>query len=211
MIRTILSVMAFIVVQAGFAHSFWIQPLRGGGYAILHGEPGEGGVVEKGKALDPYAGLKAWDKQGKEASVKREKPRFKVTAEPGGLTAVNEDGPVQDGAKAFQYLRFVEDVKGDFKKDPRLVLQIVPADKGGERFLILWEGKPAEDAWLGVTAPNGWSRWYQANKRGRVKIGTPWAGFYVLTAHWEDKDPGGKGEGAYQYSSHLSSLSFVRP
>lgn len=193
------------------AHGLWIEPAPGG-VSIHYGEYAHG-EKEKQEKLAPYAkALRVRDAQGKPVEPVQREDGFYVAAK-GTVTASIVEGPIYgEGAAATRYqawLRYApawgraEIPAADFPVD------VVPVAGGKPVFAVYKDGKPAAGAWVEVTAPNGWSKWFEADSSGRVEIQAPWSGLYVIHAQHENAEAGVQDGKAYA-KSHLSAYLSIR-
>lgn len=102
--------------------------------------------------------------------------------------------------------RFVPD------RTPRpavLTLDVVPM--GGDRFQVVFKGKPLPKAKVEVLTPSGWGREVRTGDNGDFEVALPWRGLYVFEVQHADNDPGRRGEEAYDSASYVTSLTVVQP
>ena len=102
--------------------------------------------------------------------------------------------------------RFVPD------RTPRaaaLTLDIVPV--GGDKFQVVFKGKPLAKAKVVVVTPSGWGREERSGTDGDFEVKLPWRGPYVFEVHHDDNTPGKRGEQAYDFANYVTTLTVVQP
>lgn len=102
--------------------------------------------------------------------------------------------------------RFVPD------RTPRaaaLTLDIVP--RGGDKFQVIFKGKPLAKAKVVVVTPSGWGREEHAGADGEFEVELPWRGPYVFEVHHDDNEPGKRGGQAYDFANYVTTLTVVQP
>jgi hypothetical protein len=97
----------------------------------------------------------------------------------------------------------------DFEvREPRLVLDIVPAGKPGA-FKVFFKDKPLAKAKVEVIAASGWAREMRTDAQGALEVPLPWQGRYVVLVEHTDPTAGERAGAAYDVASYVSTLSFV--
>jgi hypothetical protein len=214
-----IAAMLFLCGLAGpaFGHHLWLEP-EAQGMRLYFGEFGENLREESPGALDrlqPKA--KAVSPKGERAlGVERSAKAFVVSggADPTDSIVVEDARyPVfvrdSDGTTTrsiyWPAARFVPD------RAPRaamLDLDVVPAS--GDRFKVVFKGKPLPKAKVSVIARSGWARELHAGDDGEFSVALPWRDAYVLEVHHADKAPGRRGDEAYDVVNYVTSLTVVQ-
>jgi uncharacterized GH25 family protein len=198
------------------AHHIWLE-VDGQGGKIYFGEFGENlreaspGTLDK---LQPQA--KAVSSAGERPlTVEKSANAYVATGKiDGGDSIVAEDVrwpsfERKRDNKTGIYMpaaRFVPD------RTPRaaaLTLDIVPA--GGDKFQVLFKGKPLAKAKVVVVTPSGWGREEHTGTDGKFEVKLPWRGAYVFEVHHDDNAPGKRGEQAYDFANYVTTLTVVQP
>jgi hypothetical protein len=200
------------------AHHLWLE-VDGQGGKIYFGEFGENLREASPGALDKL------EPKAKVVSTAGERP-LTVTKGANGFTAsgkidagdsiVAEDAryPVfvrtRDGTTTrslyWPAARFVPDRAA---RQPVLALDVVPA--GGDKYRVVFKGKPLGKAKVAVITPSGWGRELHTDDAGEFTVALPWRGPYVFEVQHADKTPGKRGEEAYDLVNHVTSLTVVQP
>jgi hypothetical protein len=195
------------------AHGLWIEP-TGTGVSIHYGEVGHGEKEPKEK-LAPFAGsLSVKDAAGQPLKAELRDDGFYVTTK-GAVTAAIPAGPIYGtGENATRYqawLRYVPAWGKAAEPAADFPVDVVPVAGPKPVFAVYKEGKPAGGAWVEVTAPNGWAKWFEADSAGHVEIEAPWSGLYVIQATHENKDAGTQDGKSYAKNHQSLYLSIRKP
>jgi hypothetical protein len=197
---------------AAHAHGLWIQPAKDGSLGIHYGEVGDA-VREKKDKLEAFGLPAAHDAQGIPVTVTLGEDGFYARAK-GPITASFANGTIYgEGDKAVRYqswLRYAPDFKAAAEPRADFPLDIVPAGGGKPVFRLYKNGKPNGGAWAEVTAPNGWSRYFEADSAGVLAIKAPWPGLYVIHVESEDETAGTHAGKAFAKSHRSAYLSVYK-
>lgn len=193
------------------AHGLWIEPTKTG-VSIHYGEVGHGEKESKEK-LAPFAGsLTVKDAAGQVVSTELREDGFYATAK-GAVTAAIPAGPIYgEGDRATRYqawLRYAPAWGKAAEPVADFPIDVVPLAGKKPVFAVYKDGKPAGGAWVEVTAPNGWAKWFEADASGHVEIQAPWSGLYVIHATHENT-VGGTQEGKDYAKNHQSMYLSIR-
>ncbi|TAJ36030.1 MAG: DUF4198 domain-containing protein [Reyranella sp.] len=90
-----------------------------------------------------------------------------------------------------------------------LTLDVVPT--GGDKFQVVYKGKPLAKAKVEVRTPSGWGREEQTGDDGAFEVKLPWRGTYVFEVQHTDNDAGKRGDEAYDFANYVTSLTVVQP
>lgn len=203
---------------AASAHHLWLE-VDGRGARIYFGEFGENlreaspGALDK---LQPAA--RAVSASGERPlTVEKTANSFAVAGKLGAADSVvvedarypsferNSDG-VKSRGIYVPAARFVPD------RTPRaavLTLDVVPV--AGDKFQVVFRGKPLAKAKVSVITPSGWAREVHGDDDGTFTVALPWRGPYVFEVQHADGTPGKRGEEAYDSASYVTSLTVVQP
>ncbi len=213
LIATSLLVSASLLgATAANAHYLWIeQPAKGN--AIIHfGEFNEGVIEHSPGRMEEMPSIEAFS-GATPLSVAKQADRFLLSASAGGeaITAQELDYPVKDWrangiglAKPMFYARF------GAATSPTLDLDILPAADGTSAQVFL-HGKPLASAAYSLHAPNGWSQSGKADADGKIRIGLPWRGQYLVEVIQLEKAPGSYQGAAYDVLRHRTTLTLIQP
>lgn len=205
-------------MAAASAHHLWLE-VDGQNARIYFGEFGENLREASPGALDKL------EPQAKAVATAGERP-LTVMKGANGFSAsgkidaadsvVAEDGryPVfvrrHDGTTTrsiyWPAARFVPDRS---PRQPVLALDVVPA--GGDKYRVVFKGKPLGKAKVAVMTPSGWGRDVYTGDDGEFSVALPWRGPYVFEVQHADKTPGKRGEEAYDLVNYVTSLTVVQP
>jgi len=210
---------AFILLaNAASAHHLWLE-VDGKTAQLYYGEFGGNlrevspGLLDK---LEPQA--KAVSSAGERAMpAKRTSKAFELVGDlKPGESVIAEDPryPIfvrsRDGTTTrsmyWPAARYVAD--GSAVK-PTLTLDVVPA--GGEKFQIFFKGKPLAKAKVEVVAAFGWSKEERTDDEGMISISLPWRGSYALEVQHADRNPGKRGDEAYDTATYVTTLTLAHP
>jgi hypothetical protein len=195
------------------AHGLWIEPTKNG-TSIHYGEYGNGEKEPKEKLVPFEGSLNVWDAAGKKIAAMLREDGFYTTSK-GPLTASIPAGPIYgEGEKATRYqswLRYVAVWGQALETSADFPVDVVPVAGKKPVFAVYKDGKVAGGAWIEVTAPNGWSKWFEADTNGRVEIQAPWSGLYVIHAEHENAVGGMQDGKAYAKNHQSVYLSIRKP
>ncbi len=205
-------------VQPASAHHLWIEA-DDGGAKIFFGEFGENlreaspGTLDK---MEPKARL-VTPAGERPLDIRKTADGFAVPGKPGaGDSIVAEDTryPVYVGTRDGKTTRSIywpaARLVGD--RTPRagvLDLDVVPV--AGDKFQVIFKGKPLPKAKVEVITPSGWGREAHTGEDGSFAVALPWRGVYVFEVHHNDRTPGKRGDDAYDVMNYVTSLTVVQP
>ena len=195
------------------AHGLWIEPAKSG-VSIHYGEVGHGEKETKDK-LAPFAGsLTVKDADGQVVNADLRDDGFYVATK-GAVTAAIPAGPIYgegDHATRYQaWLRYAPSWGKAAEPAADFPVDVVPVAGKKPVFAVYKDGKPAGGAWVEVTAPNGWAKWFEADSAGHVEIQAPWSGLYVIQATHENTEAGTQGDKSYAKNHQSMYLSIRKP
>jgi len=220
--RSLLAVAAvtasLLVLSPASAHHLWIEA-DGSGAKIFFGEFGENlreaspGTLDK---IEPKARI-VTPAGERPLDVRKTGDGFAV---PGRFEAsdsiVAEDtryplfSRTRDGSTTRSIYWPAARLVGD--RTPRaavLDLDVVPI--AGDRFQVVFKGKPLPKAKVEVLTPSGWGREAHTGEDGSFSVALPWRGIYVFEVQHTDRTAGKRGEDAYDTASYVTSLTVMQP
>jgi uncharacterized GH25 family protein len=211
-VRSIAVAVLCLIGGPALAHHVWLEP-EGPGVKLYFGEFGENlreqspGLLDR---LQPQA--KAISSEGERAlGVEKSAKVFVLSGkvEPGdSIVAEDVRYPVferkQDGAtRRGIYLPAARFAPDRAVREAVLDLDVVPV--AGDRFRVVFKGKPLPKTKVSVIARSGWVREIHAAEDGTFAVVLPWRDTYVIEVHHTDKTAGKRGEESYDfvdYSRH---------
>jgi uncharacterized GH25 family protein len=218
-VRTaIAALLSLSVAGVASAHHLWLE-VEGQGARLYFGEFGENlreaspGALDK---LQPQA--KAVSSSGtRPLSVEKSANAFVLSGKvDGGDSIVAEDVryPVfvrtKDGVTTRSiYMPAARFVPDRAPRTAALTLDLVPI--AGDKFQVVFRGKPLAKAKVSVITPSGWGREIYTGDNGEFEVGLPWRGTYVFEVQHADKNAGKRGEEAYDTANYVTSLTLVQP
>jgi uncharacterized GH25 family protein len=216
-VAAVIAASLFVALPAS-AHHIWIEA-DSSGAKIYFGEFGENlreaspGTLDK---LEPKARL-VTSAGERPLDIRKTPDGFAVSGKPeAGDSIVAEDGryPVYEGTRDGKTTRSIYWPAARLVADrtPRaavLDLDVVPV--AGDKFQVVFKGKPLPKAKVQVTTPSGWGREARTGDDGSFSVALPWAGVYVLEVHQSDRTAGKRGEEAYDVTNYVTSLTVVQP
>jgi uncharacterized GH25 family protein len=90
-----------------------------------------------------------------------------------------------------------------------LTLDVVPM--GGDKFQVVFKGKPLAKAKVAIVTPSGWSREEHTGADGEFEVKLPWRGPYVFEVHHDDNNAGKRGDQAYDFANYVTTLTVMQP
>lgn len=191
------------------AHGLWIEPTKTG-VSIHYGEVGHGEKEPKEK-LAPFAGsLTVKNAEGQTVAAELREDGFYVATK-GAVTAAIPAGPIYGETRYQAWLRYAPAWGKATEPAADFPVDVVPVAGKKPVFAVYKDGKAAGGAWVEVTAPNGWSKWFEADSAGHVEIQAPWSGLYVIQATHENTEAGTQDGKAYTKNHQSVYLSIRKP
>jgi uncharacterized GH25 family protein len=203
---------------AASAHHLWLE-IDGQNAKIYFGEFGENLREASPGALDKL------QPQAKVMATAGERPLTVTKGANGFTTSGKIDATDSIVAEDARYPVFVRTSGGATTRSmywpaarfvpdrtPRaavLALDVVPV--GGDKFRVVFKGKPLGKAKVAVITPSGWARDVHTGEDGEFSVALPWRGPYVFEVQHADQTPGKRGEEAYDVVNYVTSLTLVQP
>lgn len=224
MTRTFIALaLGLAAATASHAHQVWLEP-DGQGAKLYFGEFGENLREASPGLLDKFVKPvgRRLSAQGAEALPLRKTANgFAIAgrAAPGEPLVAEETAyPISERRQGDQVIRglyvpaarLVADLA---KQSPSLTLDLVPtgqAMKGGAELQAFYKGQPLPKAKVVVVTASGWSRELRTDDAGRLTVGLPWQGTYVLELSHTDTAGGERGGEKWDRGSFVTSLTLVQ-
>ena len=213
--KTFAALMAFsFLASPATAHEVWIERDGNAPARIYLGEPAEA-VPESGDPEFPKLKTPALftESRDRPAPLVRRANHIEATVSaPGDVRLVDEnvfepwageDGKLQG---VIYHAR-----AGRTETRHALELEIVPLTANGDRFAVLWQGKPLPGAKLTVIDPDRWAKSYAADDKGIIAAPERGKGRYLLSTSNEvaaERVIAGK---TVASTVHVSTLTYVTP
>lgn len=189
------------------AHEVWIERDGNGLARIYLGEPGEvlpdGGDPEFDHLKTPTL-LPA-----SKATMARKAGYLEVTVPAGDVRAQDDTvfapwGP-DDKKEGVAYFARAG------RSDPKAVMpfEIAPVSAGGDRFMVVRDGKPAADTEVTVISPEKWTKVTRTDAQGTVTVPLREKGRYILVANQKDESGGDTTLGKVAVLHRISTTTFV--
>lgn len=204
----IAALLAATTATAAQAHEVWVERDGDGPARIYLGEPAE--VLPEGG--DPeFAKLKTPRVVGHEGPQARKAGYIEVHAPAGDVRVIDDNvfEPWGEAGKKEGVVYYARAGRSDTAS--KMPVEIAPVTAGGDRFVVLRDGKPVAGAKVTVITPDKWSRAFVAGADGSVSVPVREKGRYLLSATVTDTGdltvPGGKVATLYR----IATTSFVAP
>jgi hypothetical protein len=184
------------------AHYLWIE--RDGDAAkVYFGEWQADLREDDGKVMKAIQGVTAYD-HDKQPLVMDRKFDHWLIAKPGKGDVRVFDEVMHRGTKV------VYDIKGGRSETEGVAgFELVPAEANSNTLTLMLDGKPLPKTEVVVFGPPKWQKSFTSDDAGKITIDTPWKGFYVLRASYDD-DSNGDFEGAkFDKITNVTILSFT--
>lgn len=211
-------VSSLFVLRSASAHHLWIEA-DGAGAKIFFGEFGENlreaspGTLDK---LEPKARI-VTPAGERPLDVRKTADGFAV---PGKLEPADSIIAEDTRYPAFERTRDGSTTRSIYWPAARLVadrsprtavldLDVVPV--AGDRFQVVFKGKPLPKAKVEIITPSGWGREVQTGEDGGFAVALPWRGIYVFEVQHTDRTAGKRANDAYDSASYVTSLTIVQP
>lgn len=189
------------------AHEVWIERDGNGPARIYLGEPGEvlpdGGDPEFDHLKTPTL-LPA-----SKATMARKAGYLEVTVPAGDVRAQDDTvfapwGPADKKEGVAYFARAG-------RSDPKAVMpfEIAPVSAGGDRFVVVRDGKPVADLDVTVISPEKWTKVSRTDAQGTVTVPLREKGRYILVANHKDESGGNTSLGKVPVLHRISTTTFV--
>lgn len=201
---------ALSFATAASAHEVWIERDATGPARIYLGEPGDP-VPEGG---DPeFARLKAPKLIGDHGTPIRRTTHIEVPLNGAGDLRLVDDAVFAPwkGEKGGYEGAIFHARAGRAETRALLDLEFVPVAANGDRFTVVYQGKPVAGARVSILNPDGWAKTFAADGQGIVAVPADRQGRYLLTVNHSVDGPRALGGQSVAKVHHVSTLSFVAP
>ncbi|MFC0205819.1 DUF4198 domain-containing protein [Novosphingobium soli] len=193
--------------SAAQAHEVWIERDGSGPARIYLGEPGDplpvGGDPEfehlKAPKLVPASS----------APMARKAGYLEVTAPPGDVRAQDDAvftpwGPEGKKEGVAYFAR-----AGRAQPHATMAFEIAPVSAGGDRFVLVRDGKPVAGAAVTVITPEKWSKSFKTDGQGVVTVPVREKGRYLLSASQKDEAGAETSLGKVAVLHRIATTTFV--
>jgi hypothetical protein len=209
----LVAVVAFgLLVSANAqAHYLWLERDGDGSAKAYFGEWVDDLHEKAGGLLDRFKNPRAFLTSANDRlPIEKRSDGFDIRAKgPGDLRMIDDSiAPRPDSEKGGQTRTIYYAKAGRSETMAKMDCELVPTVANGKEFTLHLRGVPLAKTEITVYAPSRWEKKLTTDDNGRVALPLPWAGRYVVEiVHFEEK-PGGDGEGKFDRTRHISSVSF---
>lgn len=208
-----IAILILSLINTAQAHYVWLEREGEGRAYAYFGEwvddirEKAGGLLDRIKSPRAFLGVSTAP-----LPIRRHEDRLEIEVQGKGDLRLVEDGtPPRDDSEKGGITRTIYYAKaGRSETSAKLDLELVPTVAEGNTLVLLFYGVPLAKTEVTVIGPPKWEKHLTTNDQGRIVMPTPWSGRYVLeVTHFEAK-PGGSGNGKFDRTRHITSLSFVQ-
>lgn len=171
------------VAGSAQAHYLWIER-EGDNAKVYFGEWQENLRETQDGPFKAIQGAQIFDAAGKELTLERQPNHLLVAGAGQGDLRLHEE-VMHRSAKVVYDIR-----SGRNETRAGSNFEIVPLERGGKRFTLMLDGKPLPKAELKLFGPPQWEKPYTTDAQGQFSIDTPWSGFYLIRAQYDDDSNG---------------------
>ncbi|MES2950120.1 MAG: DUF4198 domain-containing protein [Pseudomonadota bacterium] len=96
------------------------------------------------------------------------------------------------------------------QQQPRLALDLVPTGQGKDgrvEVQAFYKNQPLGKAKVMVVTASGWAQEHRTDEQGKLSVGLPWQGTYVLELSHADATAGERGAEKYDRANYVTSLT----
>lgn len=122
------------------------------------------------------------------------------------IIVVQEGEPRKSREAGITTKRVVYSKAGVENKEAITALDIVPIEKTNS-FKLLYNNEVLAKKDVKVISPTSWEKTFTTNDKGEFTIHTPWIGFYLIEANFEDDTKGEVDGKAYDKTVHAISYT----
>lgn len=206
--KLLIAALLVATASAAQAHEVWVERDGDGPARIYLGEPAEA-LPEGG---DPeFARLKTPRVVGHDGAQVRKAGFIEVQPPPGDVRVIDDKvfEPWGEAGRKEGVIYYARAGRSDTAA--KMPVEIAPVTAGGDRFVVLRDGKPVAGAKVTVITPDKWSRAFVAGPEGIVAVPARERGRYLLSTTVTDTGalevPGGKVATLYR----IATTSYVAP
>lgn len=184
------------------AHYLWIE--RDGDAAkVYFGEWQSNLREDDGKVMKAIQGITAFDPDKKPLALERKFDHFLIAG--AGASDVHVYDEVMHRSSKVVY----EIKDGRTATSAVANFELVPEAPDSNTFTLMLDGRPLPKSEIEVFGPPKWERKFTSDDSGKLTIDTPWAGYYVIRASYDD-DSKGEFEGKkFDKIINVAILSFT--
>lgn len=202
-----------LLAQISQAHMIWLE--RDGNEAnqvgrIYFGEFAENVREQAGGALDrvvaPVAFAQSIDKP---LSISRKSDHLEVVGAAGDMRVIHALAPREDKRNGGHSRTIFLARAGRSSAQAALDLELVPETADGDRFTLLFKGKPLAKTELALIGPPLWQKPLRTDEQGKVTIETPWQGRYLIETSHTEETAGEVAGSKFDRTRYVFTLTFV--
>jgi hypothetical protein len=192
---------------AAQAHEVWIERDGAGPARIYLGEPAE---VLPADGDPEFDHLKAPKLLPASTAMMTRKAGYLEVAVPVGDVRAHDDavfapwGPDDKKEGVAYYAR-----AGRVEARAVMPFEIAPTSAGGDRFVVVRDGKPVADLEVTVISPDKWTKAVKTDAQGIVTVPKREKGRYLLTATQKDPNGGETSLGKVALLHRIATTTFV--
>ncbi|WP_395396864.1 DUF4198 domain-containing protein [Novosphingobium sp. BL-8A] len=206
-IRYLTPIFLALAAPAAQAHEVWIERDGAGPARIYLGEPAE--MLPQGG--DPeFDHLKAPKLlPASKAPLARKAGYLEVAVAPGDVRAHDDTvfepwGPADKKEGVAYFAR-----AGRAEPRAAMPFEIAPVAAGGNRFVLIRDGKPVGDASVTAISPEKWSKSLKTDAQGMFDVPAREKGRYILTASHKDENGGQTSLGKVAVLHSIATTTFI--
>jgi hypothetical protein len=207
--KMLLTALLLAVPTVAGAHEIWIERDGSGPARIYLGEPAQplpqGGDPE-------FAKLKAPKVLAAPGAPQVRKAGYLEVAVPAGDVRAWDDSVFAPwGAEGRRESVVYYARAGRAETRAAMPLEIVPAAPGGDRFVLIRDGRPVAGSPVIVVTPDKWSRTLTTDAAGAITVPLREGGRYLLSATIKDEGAHATPQGPVAVLHRIATTSFVTP
>ncbi|MEE4452956.1 DUF4198 domain-containing protein [Novosphingobium resinovorum] len=196
-----------LAAPAAQAHEVWIERDGTGPARIYLGEPGE--------ALPPggdpeFDHLKTPQLLPASKAAMARKAGYLEVAVPAGDVRAHDDtvfAPWGEDGKKEGVAYFARAGRAEARS--AMPFEIAPVSAGGDRFVLVRDGKPVADAQVTVISPDKWTKAVRTDAQGTLAVPLREKGRYILTASHKDEAGGETSLGKVAVLHRIATTTFI--
>ena len=200
------------VTANAHAHYLWLERDGNGSAKAYFGEWVDDLHEKVGGLLDRFKNPRAFLTSANELlPIEKRNDGFDITAKGVGDLRMIDDSiaPRPDSEKGGKTRTIYYAKAGRLETLAKIDFELTPATVNGKEFTLQLRGAPVAKTEVTVYAPSKWEKKLTTDDKGRVALPMPWAGRYVVEIVYFEEKPGGDGDGKFDRTRHISSLSFT--
>ena len=202
----------FLMTANAHAHYLWLERDGNGSAKAYFGEWVDDLHEKVGGLLDRFKNPRAFLTSANELlPIEKRNDGFDITAKGVGDLRMIDDSiaPRPDSEKGGKTRTIYYAKAGRLETLAKIDFELIPTTVNGKEFTLQLRGAPVAKTEVTVYAPSKWEKKLTTDDKGRVALPMPWAGRYVVEIVYFEEKPGGDGDGKFDRTRHISSLSFT--